>query len=59
MNETIKIILEVIIALIVGGGALFAFKTVKQRKNTVKQNNITITGDGNKIIGGDDNTRNH
>lgn len=58
MNETIKIILEVVVALIVGGGALFVFKTVKQRKNTVKQNNITITGDRNKIVGGNDNSRN-
>lgn len=32
MNGTIKIILEVVVALIVGGGALFVFKTVKQRK---------------------------
>ncbi len=58
MNGTIKIILEVVVALIVGGGALFVFKTVKQRKNTVKQNNITITGDRNKIVGGNDNSRN-
>ncbi len=50
---------EIIIALIslltlIAGGAWLSIK--KSKRNTSKQENINITGDGNKIIGRDDNS---
>lgn len=44
-------IITIIIALL--GGALYS----KKRKNKVKQSNINIEGDKNKIVGGDDNSK--
>ncbi|MFH7000952.1 hypothetical protein [Flavobacterium bizetiae] len=49
---TTEIILKVlgIVALIIGGGALYS----KIKKRSTVQKDITITGNQNKIIGGDD-----
>lgn len=54
-----KIILAVIavIATIVGG-ALISIKKSKKRTNKVNQENITIKGNKNKVVGGDDNSKN-
>lgn len=53
-NNTTKIILGVIaiIAALIGG-SLYS----KKRSNKVKQTNIEIKGDKNKIVGGDDNSK--
>ena len=40
----------------VTGGAWFAIKKSKLRKNNARQSSITQTGDGNKVTGGDDNS---
>jgi len=58
MEEYVKITLGIITALIVGGGALFTIRKSRQRKTTVKQDHITIKGNNNKVIGGDDNSLN-
>lgn len=58
MEEYVKIILGIIATLVVGGGALFTIKKSRQRKTTVKQDHISINGNNNKIVGGDDNSLN-
>jgi len=57
-ENTTKIILA-IVALVsaILGGSLFAIKKSKNRRNNVKQENITINGSG-KVVGGDDRSRN-
>jgi len=58
-NETLKIIGYVVAGIAaISGGALFAIKKSKSKKISSKQSNVTMTGDGNKIIGGDDNSTN-
>lgn len=58
-ENNIKIILAIItvIATIVGG-ALITIKKSKKKTNKVNQENITIKGDKNKVVGGDDNSKN-
>lgn len=56
-EETLKIIGYIVGAFLVSGGALFTLKIIKNRKNNSKQSNITMTGDGNKATGGDDNSK--
>lgn len=58
-ENTMKIILAIlaIIATIVGG-ALISIRKTKKRNSKSNQESITINGDGNKVIGGDDNSKN-
>lgn len=39
------------------GGAFIAIKRVKKKNQKSDQRGIQIKGDGNKIIGGDDNSK--
>jgi len=56
-EQTTKIILAVIAVLtVIVGGSLIAIKKSKKRNTKSHQENITITGDKNKVIGGDDNS---
>jgi LPXTG-motif cell wall-anchored protein len=53
-DNTTKIILGVIaIITALVGGALYS----KKRRNKVKQTDIKIKGDKNRIVGGDDNSK--
>jgi len=54
--DIIKIIAYILVALVVGGGALFAINKRKLKRINSKQSNISITGDKNKIVGGDDSS---
>tara|TARA_E500000318_G_C3448263_1_gene167778 strand:+ start:105 stop:287 length:183 start_codon:yes stop_codon:yes gene_type:complete len=58
-DNTVKVILAIltIIATVVGG-ALISIRKTKKRNTKSNQENININGDGNKIIGGDDNSKN-
>lgn len=38
-------------------GLVYAFFFKKKKKNKVKQTDINIKGDKNKIVGGDDNSK--
>lgn len=56
--ENIKLIIEIVIALIglLGCGVYISYKVRKNRKTNSNQKNITIKGNNNKVIGGDDNS---
>jgi hypothetical protein len=41
---------------VVAGGAWFSFKKSKNRTSTTNQSNIKMKGNGNKVVGGDDNS---
>lgn len=54
-DNTTKIIgyvAAIIIAIV--SGSMIAIKINKSKKNSSKQSDITQTGDGNKVTGGDD-----
>lgn len=57
-DNTTKIIIAVI-ALITAiiGGALISINKSRKRKTETNQENINIKGNKNKVIGGDDNTK--
>lgn len=58
-NYTTEIISAIIgLLTIIAGGALISIKKSKKRNQKSRQENIKIKGDGNKIIGGDDNSNN-
>lgn len=48
-----EVLIGIIVTIVVGGGAIFAYK--KNRTNKSSQRNITIQGEG-KVVGGDDNS---
>ena len=58
MDENNTKITLAIIALIVAtvGGALISVNKSRKRTNKVSQENITIKGNKNKVIGADDNS---
>ncbi|GGC55315.1 hypothetical protein GCM10011387_06170 [Pedobacter quisquiliarum] len=57
-ENTTKIILAVIGVVVVAlGSSLITIRKIRKRNNTVRQENITITGTG-KIVGGDDKSTN-
>jgi len=57
-NST-KVILAIVAAVAaLVGGSLVAIKKTKKRSNSVRQENITISGTG-KVVGGDDNSTNN
>ena len=57
-ENTTKIILAIAGILTVAvGGSWIAIRKSKKRSNTVRQENITISGSG-KVVGGDDNSTN-
>jgi glucose uptake protein GlcU len=57
-DNTTKIILA-IIALVIAiiGGSFISIRRSKNRRNNVRQDNIDVSGDNSKVIGGDDNSR--
>jgi hypothetical protein len=56
-NST-KIVLQVIAALVVIlGGSFLTFKIARRRSNKVRQDNITVSGNNSKVLGGDDNSK--
>lgn len=56
-NNYVKIALAVITVIgAILGGAFYSKKKVKNKKYQIDQRDITITGDNNKIVGGDDNS---
>lgn len=58
-NYTTEIISAIIgLLTIIAGGALISIKKSKKRNQKSRQENIKIKGDGNKVIGGDDNSNN-
>lgn len=57
-ENTTQIILGLIaLATAIIGGALFTINKSKKRNTKTNQDNISIKGDGNKVIGGDDNSK--
>lgn len=57
-DNTTKIIIAVTAVVAAAlGGSLIAIRKSKKRSNSVRQDNITISGTG-KVIGGDDNSTN-
>lgn len=58
-ENTVKIILAILgIISIIVGGAFISKKISKNRTSKSNQQNISINGDKNKVIGGDDNSKN-
>ncbi len=58
-NYTTEIISAIIgLLTLIAGGALISIKKSKKRNQKSHQENIKIEGDGNKVIGGDDNSNN-
>jgi hypothetical protein len=56
-ENTTKIIGYLSTAVVaIAGGAWFAIRRSKSKKYSNKQSNITMTGDGNKVTGRDDNS---
>jgi hypothetical protein len=60
-DENIMKIIGYVIAAIVtiAGGSLLAIKISKNKKYKNTQSNITMTGNGNKVVGGDDKSTNN
>jgi glucose uptake protein GlcU len=59
-ENTSKIILGVIALLtVIAGGAIYSVKKSKNRRTNTTQKNITQSGNGNKVVGGDDNSTTH
>jgi hypothetical protein len=57
-SNSTKIILQIIAAVIVIlGGSFLAIKVSRRRSNKVRQENITISGNDGKVVGGDDNSK--
>ena len=57
-NST-KIILAVAAVVAAAlGGSLIAIRKSKKRNTKVHQENITVSGTGGKVVGGDDNSTN-
>ncbi|QSB28513.1 hypothetical protein [Flavobacterium sp. CLA17] len=48
----------IIILTTLAGGALYSKRKSKTKKTSNTQNNISITGNENKVIGGDDKSTN-
>lgn len=59
-ESTSKIILAIIalIASIIGGVTIYSKRKSKNISYDVRQRNINITGNENKIVGGDDKSTN-
>jgi len=58
-ENTTKIILAIIAFLtVLISGALISIKKTKKRSSKNTLSNITINGSRNKVVGGDDNSRN-
>jgi len=58
-DNTTKIILAVAAVIAAAlGGSLIAIRKSKKRSNTVRQENITISGSHGKVVGGDDKSTN-
>ncbi|CAL2061989.1 hypothetical protein [Tenacibaculum sp. 190524A05c] len=57
-DNTTKIIIAVI-ALVTAiiGGALISINKSRKRNTKSSQDNITIKGNNNKVVGGDDNSK--
>ncbi len=55
-NDKIVLGLIALVTALVGG-ALFSIKKSKNKKQRNSQSNITILGDENKVVGGDDNSQ--
>jgi hypothetical protein len=60
MEENTANIIVAILTIIgtIVGGALISKRKSKKRKSKSNQKNININGDGNKVLGGDDNSKN-
>jgi hypothetical protein len=59
MSQTAQIVIAVIGLLTVIAGGAWISKTIsKRRTSRSTQSGINITGDQNKVIGGDDNSKN-
>lgn len=59
MSTTAQIILAIIgLLTVLAGGALISKKISKKRNTKSFQSNIKMSGTGNKVIGGDDNSAN-
>ena len=57
-EHTTEIIIAIIgLLTVIIGGALISIKKSKKRNQKSQQDNITIKGKENKIIGGDDNSK--
>lgn len=52
--EIISGVVAIVIAII--GGSIYSVKKSKSRDTKTGQNNITVKGNKNKIVGGDDNS---
>jgi hypothetical protein len=58
-ENTTKIILAIIgIVTILVSGALISIKRIKKRESKNSISNITIKGNRNKLVGGNDNSKN-
>lgn len=58
-ENIIKLIIELLVAIgALVGGTFIIKKVILTRKNISKQKNITISGNDNKVVGGDDNSIN-
>jgi len=60
MEENYTKIILAVVAVIgaIIGGTLISIKKSKKRTNKANQENITIKGNKNKVVGGDDNSKN-
>jgi glucose uptake protein GlcU len=58
-DNTTKIIIAVItLVTVIIGGALISINKSRKRNTKTNQRNIKIKGNQNKVIGGDDNSKN-
>ena len=60
MEDNMTKIIIAVIALVTAiiGGALISINKSRKRNTKSSQDNIKIKGDKNKVIGGDDNSKN-
>lgn len=56
-DSTLKLIGIIIAGFAAIGGALFAYKRIRSKNYKNTQSNISINGNDNKVIGGDDKSK--